>query len=74
MYDLACKGEPWAQKEYALMLAKQERLRRTYADAFKGEDIDQVCISVMHTHTCVHTQQRDKDNKETKTHFSVCIH
>jgi hypothetical protein len=42
MYDLACNGNPWAQKEYAAMLDKQARVRRTYAEAFEEEDINQV--------------------------------
>ncbi len=42
MYDLSCQGNPWAQKEYAAMLAKQDRIRATYRDAFKNEDIEQV--------------------------------
>lgn len=41
-YDLACKGNPWAQKEYAAMLTKMEKLRKTYKDAFDNEDVEQV--------------------------------
>lgn len=42
MYALACKGNPWAQKEYAMMLNRIQKLRGTYKDAFKNEDVEQV--------------------------------
>jgi len=42
MYALACRGNPWAQKEYAAMLNRLHKLRGTYKDAFQGEDIEQL--------------------------------
>lgn len=42
LYNLAKKGDPYAQKEYAAMLRKLEKLRKTYRDAFKNEDLEMV--------------------------------
>jgi len=45
MYQLARQGNPWAQKEYALMLKRLSKLRRTYADAFENEDLEMMASS-----------------------------
>ena len=45
MYRLACEGNPWAQKEYALMLKKQDKLKKTYREAFENEDIEMMANS-----------------------------
>ncbi|KAL6759900.1 hypothetical protein V8C86DRAFT_2563689 [Haematococcus lacustris] len=42
MGRLSDQGNPWAQKEYAAMMAKQARVRKTYRDAFLEEDVNQV--------------------------------
>ncbi|KAF5834443.1 hypothetical protein DUNSADRAFT_8906 [Dunaliella salina] len=42
MYDLACAGNPWAQKEYSAMLKRINRLRKTFKKAFHAEDVERV--------------------------------
>jgi transcriptional regulator of NAD metabolism len=42
MYNLAAKGDPRAQKEYAAWLRKLDKAKRAYQEAYDNEEIEQL--------------------------------
>ena len=45
MRQLAKGGNPWAQKEYDMMLRKMKKVKSTYKDAFENEDLELMATS-----------------------------